>query len=53
MDVVALAFCEARQARYERREKPPFFGVASGESDFTGYADVVRSLEWIGVLASD
>jgi hypothetical protein len=30
-----------------------FFGVASGESDFTGYADVLRSLEWIEDLARD
>jgi hypothetical protein len=29
------------------------FGVASGESDFSGYADVLRSLEWIEDLARD
>jgi hypothetical protein len=30
-----------------------FFGVAAGENDFSGYADVLRSLEWIEVLASE
>jgi len=27
--------------------------VASGENDFRGYADVLRSLEWIETLARD
>jgi hypothetical protein len=30
-----------------------FFGVASGESDFSGYADVLRSLEWFEDLVRD
>jgi hypothetical protein len=29
-----------------------FFGVASGEDDFRGYAEVLRALEWIDDLAS-
>lgn len=29
-----------------------FFGVALGENDFSGYADVLRSLAWIEDLAS-
>jgi hypothetical protein len=29
------------------------FGVASGESDFNGYVDVLRSLEWIENLARE
>jgi hypothetical protein len=30
-----------------------FFGVASGEGDFNGYTDVLRSLQWIEDLARD
>jgi len=30
-----------------------FFGVAAGENDFSGYAEVLRSLEWIEGLARD
>jgi hypothetical protein len=30
-----------------------FFGVASGENDFRGYADVLRSLEWFEDLVRD
>jgi hypothetical protein len=28
-----------------------FFGVALGENDFSGYADVLRSLAWIEGLS--
>ncbi len=30
-----------------------FFGVAAWENDFSGYAEVLRSLEWIEGLARD
>ena len=47
-----LSLFTKRVRRAMRDEKGRhFFGVASGENDFRGYADVLRSLEWIENLA--
>ena len=49
-----LSLFAKRVRRAMRDEKSHhFFGVASGESDSNGYADVLRSLEWIENLARD
>ena len=49
-----LSLFAKRVRRAMRDEKSRhFFGVAAGENDFSGYADVLRSLEWIEVLASE
>ena len=43
-----------RVRRAMRDEKSRhLFGTVSGESDFIGHADVLRSLEWIEILARD
>jgi hypothetical protein len=49
-----LSLFAKRVRRAMRDEKSRhFFGVAAGETNFSGRADVLRSLEWIEVLASD
>ena len=46
-----LALFARRLRRAMRDEKSrSFFGVASGEGDFTFYSDVVRPVEWIESL---
>src|SRR5882762_6679162 len=48
-----LSLFAKRVRRAMRDEKcRHFFGVASGENDFRGYAEVLRALEWIDDLAS-
>jgi hypothetical protein len=49
-----LSLFAKRVRRAMRDEKSRhLFGVASGENDFRGHADVVKSLEWIENLARD
>jgi hypothetical protein len=51
-DQLSLFAKRVRRAMRDDKSRH-FFGVASGESDFNGYADVLRSLEWIEDLARD
>ena len=51
-DQLSLFVKRVRRAMRDERGRH-FFGIASGEGDFRGYADVVRSLEWIESLARD
>jgi hypothetical protein len=51
-DQLSLFAKRIRRAMREENSRH-FFGVASGENDFRGYADVLRSLEWIETLARD
>ena len=51
-DQLSLFAKRVRRAMRDDKSRH-FFGVALGESDFSGYADVLRSLEWIEDLARD
>jgi hypothetical protein len=51
-DQLSLFAKRVRRAMRDEKSRH-FFGVASGENEFSGYVDVLRSLEWIEVLASD
>jgi hypothetical protein len=51
-DQLSLFAKRVRRAMRDEKSRH-FFGLASGENDFSGYVDVLRSLEWIEVLASD
>jgi hypothetical protein len=51
-DQLALFVKRVRRAMRDDQSRH-FFGVVSGERDFSGYADVLRSLEWIEDLARD
>jgi hypothetical protein len=51
-DQLSLFAKRVRRAMRDDKSRH-FFGVAAGENDFSGYVDVLRSLEWIEVLASD
>jgi hypothetical protein len=51
-DQLSLFAKRVRRAMRDDKSRH-FFGVASGENDYGGYADVLRSLEWIEDLARD
>ena len=51
-DQLSLFAKRVRRAMRDEKSRH-LFGVASGESDSNGYADVLRSLEWIENLARD
>ena len=50
-DQLSLFAKRIRRAMRDEKSRH-FFGVASGEGDFRGYAEVLRALEWIDDLAS-
>ena len=50
-DQLSLFAKRVRRAMRDEKSRH-FFGVASGEDDFRGYAEVLRALEWIDDLAS-
>lgn len=49
-DQLSLFAKRVRRAMRDDRGRH-FFGVSAGDGDFSGYADVLRSLEWIEDLA--
>ena len=49
-DQLSLFAKRVRRAMRDERSRH-FFGIASGEGDFRGYADVIRSIKWIEDLA--
>jgi hypothetical protein len=49
-DQLSLFSKRVRRAMREDRSRT-FFGVISGEGDFNGHADVLRTLDWIECLA--
>lgn len=49
-DQLSLFAKRVRRAMRDERSRH-FFGVASGDGDFSGFGDVVRSIEWIEDLA--
>ena len=51
-DQLSLFAKRVRRAMRDEKSRH-FFGVASGEDDFRGYAEVLRALEWIDDLAAD
>ena len=51
-DQLSLFAKRVRRAMRDHKSRH-FFGVAAGENDFSGYAEVLRSLEWIEGLARD
>ena len=51
-DQLSLFAKRVRRAMRDEKSRH-FFGVASGEDDFRGYAEVLRALEWIDDLAGD
>jgi hypothetical protein len=51
-DQLSLFAKRVRRAMRDERGRH-FFGNATGEGDFSGHVDVVRSLEWIERLARD
>jgi hypothetical protein len=51
-DQLSLFAKRVRRAMRDERSRH-CFGLASGENDFSGYVDVLRSLEWIEVLVSE
>jgi hypothetical protein len=50
-DQLSLFVKRIRRAMRDEKSRY-FFGVALGENDFSGYADVLRSLAWIEDLAN-
>ena len=49
---LALFAKRVRRAIRDEGSRVHIFGIASGEGDFSGYPDVLRTLEWIEGLAN-